>query len=97
MKVTIQSVRFDADRRLTEFVEQKLAKLDRFVERVTSADVTLRLDRDHELGNKVAAIRLAVPGEELLAEARSKSFEEAVDMAIDAIKKQIDRYKEKLK
>ncbi|MDR0509691.1 MAG: ribosome-associated translation inhibitor RaiA [Rikenellaceae bacterium] len=95
MKVTIQSVKFDADRKLIEFVEQKIGRLDRFIERVTSAEVTLKLDKDHDLGNKVAVIRLAVPGEELLAEVRSRSFEEAVDLAIDAIKKQIDKYKEK--
>ena len=87
MNVQIQAVKFDADRKLIEFVEAKMAKLDRFIERATGADVILKLDKDNEKGNKVAIIRIEVPGDDLVAEARSKSFEESVDNAIDALKK----------
>ena len=59
MNVQIQSVKFDADRKLVEFVEHKMDKLDRFVERAIGADVILKLDKDHELGNKVATINLS--------------------------------------
>lgn len=96
MNVKIQSVKFDADQRLIEFIENKLAKLDRFAERATSADVILKLDKDLELGNKVAIIKLHVPGDELVAEERSKSFEESVDNCLEAIKRQLARHKEKL-
>lgn len=95
MNVQIQAVKFDADRKLIEFVEAKLAKLDRFVERTTGADVILKIDKDNEKGNKVAVIRLEVPGDDLVAESRGKSFEEAVDDAIDALKKQIEKHKER--
>ena len=63
MNVQIQAVKFDADRKLIEFVEAKMAKLDRFIERATGADVILKLDKDNEKGNKVAIIRIEVPGE----------------------------------
>lgn len=56
MNVQIQSVKFDADRRLVDFVEAKMAKMDRFAERSTGAEVILKLDKDHEKGNKVAKI-----------------------------------------
>ena len=92
MNVQIQSVKFDADRKLVEFVEHKMDKLDRFVERAIGADVILKLDKDHELGNKVATI----PGDDLVAESRGKSFEEAVDLSIEALKRQIDKYKGRL-
>lgn len=95
MNVQIQAVKFDADRKLIEFVEAKLAKLDRFVEHTTGADVILKIDKDNEKGNKVAVIRLEVPGDDLVAESRGKSFEEAVDDAIDALKKQIEKHKER--
>lgn len=93
MNVQIQSVKFDADKRLIDFVEAKMAKLDRFAERSTGADVILKLDKDHEKGNKVATITLHMPGEELVAEHRSKVFEESVDEAIDALKRQLDKFK----
>ena len=66
MNVQIQSVKFDADRKLVEFVEHKMDKLDRFVERAIGADVILKLDKDHELGNKVATINLHIPGDDLV-------------------------------
>lgn len=97
MNIQIQSVHFDADRRLVEFVETKLTKLDRFVERATNVEVTLKLDKDHEKGNKVAVIQLYVPGDELVAEGRNRTFEEAFDEAFSAIKIQIEKYKDKFK
>ncbi len=96
MNVKIQSLKFDADKRLLDFIEHKMSKLDRFVERATSADVILKLDKDNERGNKVATIQIDVPGDELVAEYRGKSFEESVDGAIDAIRRQIEKRKEKL-
>lgn len=93
MKVNIQSVKFDADKRLIEFVENKMAKLDRFAERTTGADVILKLDKDHEKGNKVATITLHMPGGDMVADDQAKSFEEAFDNAYDALKKQIEKAK----
>ena len=95
MNVQIQSVKFDADRRLVDFVEAKMAKMDRFAERSTGAEVILKLDKDHEKGNKVATVTLHMPGEELVAEHRSKAFEESVDEAIDALKRQLEKFKGK--
>ena len=96
MNVQIQSVKFDADRRLVDFVEAKMAKMDRFAERSTGAEVILKLDKDHEKGNKVATVTLHMPGEDLVAEHRSKAFEESVDEAIDALKRQLEKLKGKV-
>ena len=95
MNVQIQSVKFDADRRLVDFVEAKMAKMDRFAERSTGAEVILKLDKDHEKGNKVATVTLHMPGEDLVAEHRSKAFEESVDEAIDALQRQHEKFKGK--
>ena len=97
MNVQIQSVKFDADKKLVEFVNAKMTKLDRFAERATSADVILKLDKDHDKGNKIATITLHMPGEDMVAEHRARAFEEAIDEAIDALKRQIEKFKEKVK
>ena len=97
MNVQIQSVKFDADKRLIDFVNAKMAKLDRFADRSTGADVILKLDKDHEKGNKFATITLHMPGEDMVAEHRARAFEEAIDEAIDALKRQIEKFKEKVK
>ena len=94
MEINIQSVKFDADRKLVEFVEKKMARLERFVERATSVNVVLSLDKDSEKGNKVAKVTLRIPGSDLVAEQRARTFEEAVDLALDAIKRQIEKHRE---
>ena len=96
MNVKIQSVKFDADQKLVDFIQLKLSKIGRFAD-ILSADVTLKIDKDDEAGNKVAIVKLNVAGGELVADRRSKSFEESVDLCIDAIKKQIEKFKEKRK
>ena len=95
MNVQIQSVKFDADKKLIEFVENKMSKLERFTDRATGAEVILKLDKDFEKGNKVATITLHMPGEDLVACHQSKDFEESVDEAIDALKRQLDKFKAK--
>ncbi len=95
MDVKIQSVKFDADAKLLAFVESKMSKLERFADRATGSDVIMKLDKDHEKGNKVVTITLRVPGDELVAESRAKSFEEAVDENIEALKRQLERVKNK--
>ncbi len=93
MDVKIQSVKFDADSKLLAFVEGKMGKLERFADRATGSDVIMKLDKDHQKGNKVVTISLRIPGDELVAENRAKSFEEAVDESIDALKRQLERVK----
>jgi len=93
MDVKIQSVKFDADKKLVDFTRAKMNKLDRFAEDSVGAEVFMKLDKDSERGNKVVTIKLLVPGGELVADHRSHSFEESVDEAIEALKKQIEKHK----
>lgn len=95
MNINLQTVKFDADRKLVEFIEKKLSKLERFAERATGADVILKLEKDAEKGNKVVSITIHNPGGELMTEQRAKTFEEAVDAALDVLKRQAEKNKEK--
>ena len=95
MNIQIHSVRFDADKKLIDFVQQKLEKLNQFGEDIVNAEVYLRLDKDQERENKISEIKLEISGKPLFAKKQSKTFEEATDDAIDALKKQITRQKQK--
>jgi len=97
MNIQIHSVKFDADKRLIDFVSQKVGKLKQYSEEIVSAEVFLRLDNDQEKENKVSEIKLEFPGGPLFAKKQSKSFEESTDLVIDALKKQITKHKAKLK
>ncbi len=95
MEVKIQSVKFDASKQLIEFVEKKMSRLERFEERATGADVVFKLDKDSEKGNKVALVTLRVPGGDIITEQRAHTFEEAIDLALDALKRQIEKKRDR--
>ena len=95
MEVKIQSLKFDASKQLIEFIEKKMSRLDRFAENPTGVDVVLRLEKDDEKGNKIAHVTLHVPGGDIQTEQRARSFEEAVDNALDVVKRQIEKRKDK--
>ena len=95
MKVMINSVHFKADSKLEDFITQKVEKLCIKHSEVINAEVTLKLDNTDTPENKIADIRLVLRGDDLFASKQSKSFEESVDTSIDALKKQLEKYKGK--
>ncbi len=97
MKVTISSVHFKADAKLEDFIQEKTAKLENLFDGVIGCEVILRLDGASNNENKIAEIKLLIPGNDLFAKKQAKSFEEAVDNAVEALRKQLKKYKEKLK
>lgn len=98
MDVKVQSVHFKADQKLIDFCEKRINKLDLFFEGIIGSDVMLKLEKDEERENKVAEIKLSVPANEyLFAKKQAKTFEEAVDVAVEALRKQLDKAKFKIK
>jgi len=96
MKVNIQTVRFDADLKLYEYVNKKLEKLKTFHDRIINVDVFLKLDNVvHSIKDKIAEIRVHVPRHHFFVKSTSKSFEESFDDALDSLIIQIKRKKEK--
>lgn len=93
MKVTINSVHFKADSKLEEFITNKIEKMCAKHNDVIGADVSLKLENVNDNENKIADIKLFVKGEDLFASKRSNTFEEAVDSSVEALKKQLEKYK----
>ena len=97
MNINIQTVHFDADQKLIDYVKQKLAKLPQFHDRIINVDVYLKLDNlVHNIKDKIAEIRVRIPRSEFFVKATSKSFEASFDEAIESMVNQIKRKKEKL-
>jgi putative sigma-54 modulation protein len=95
MNIKIDTVHFDADKKLIDFIEKKVSKVAKKSSNIISADITLRLEKSENKENKITEIRLDVPGENLFAKKQAKTFEEGVDNALSALEKQIERYKNK--
>ena len=96
MTVKIQSVHFDADKKLLAFVEERVDKLTHFYDGIIKSEVILKLDKGDAAENKIAEIKLHIAGNDLFAKKQCKSFEEAVDTSIDALKAQVKKHKEKV-
>ncbi len=96
MNVNIQTVHFDADARLLEFITKKIEKLNTFHDKITKVDVYLKLDNIvHAIKDKIVEINVHVPKHDFFVKASSKSFEESFDNALEAVINQIKKQKEK--
>jgi putative sigma-54 modulation protein len=97
MNIKIHSIHFDADVKLIEFIEQKVNKLQQFYEDIINAEVFLRLENVDGKENKIAEVRLEVPKNPVFAKKQCKTFEEATDLAVEALRKQLSKQKGKLR
>lgn len=98
MNIKVNSVHFTADQKLIDFVSKKVSKMDTFFEGILSAEVSLKVEKPEAANNKVSEIRISLPAaENLFARKQADSFEEATDLAVEAIRRQLKRHKEKLR
>lgn len=96
MNIKIHSIHFDADSKLLDFIDERINRLENFYDRIIGAEVYLKLEAGkHAVQDKVAEIKISMPGKVLFCEERSKQFEEAVDSASENMLRQIKRHKEK--
>jgi len=96
MQVKVHSVHFTADIKLIDFIKKKLEKLDQVHDNIVGGEVFLRLENTSDLNNKTSEIKIHVPGKELFAKKTAKSFEEASDEAVDALRRQLKKHKGKV-
>jgi putative sigma-54 modulation protein len=94
MKLQVHSIHFDADSKLVEFIQKKVDKLETFYDRVVDGEVFLRINNEG-VDNKTVEIKVKVPGSQLFAKEQAKSFEAATDLATEALRIQLKKYKEK--
>lgn len=95
MQIQVHSIHFDADQKLITFIEEKIEKLNTFHDNIMGAEVFLRLDKAESHENKITEIKLFVPGADLFAKRQCKSFEEATDESVEALRRQIIKKKDK--
>ncbi len=92
MKLQVHSIHFDADIKLIDFIQRKLDKLETFYDRLVDGEVFLRLNHEG-IENKTVEIKVRVPGNQLFAIEKARSFEAATDLAADALRIQLTKFK----
>ena len=97
MKIHVHAVHFDVDPKLVGFIQTKLNKLDTFYDRVTSAEVFLKLAKGEKskVHKKHIEVKLNVPGQTIFVEEKGDTFEEATDLVLEVLKSQIKKFKDK--
>ena len=95
MEIKINAVGFSASSQLEDFIQKKISKLDKYHDGIIGSEVTLKLEKDDNLENKVVEVLLNVKGQEVFAKKNAKKFEEAVDELYDVVKRQLVKIKEK--
>ena len=97
MDIKTHSIRFDADQKLLTFIDTKIKKLPNIYDDIMGAEVFLRLNNDEDRENKLVEIKLEVKGQTVFAKKQCRTFEEATDLSIDALKKQLVKRKQKIR
>ncbi len=96
MNVQVQSIHFTADAKLLEYVEKKLEKLTKFNENIVDTKVMLKLENSGQVRDKIVELVTKIPGDTIIIKSEDKSFEVAFDQALDSMKRQLKRHKEKI-
>jgi putative sigma-54 modulation protein len=98
MNIKVNTVHFTADQKLIDFINKKVAKMDVFFDGIISAEVLLKVDKPESANNKITEIKLSLPATDyLFAKKQADTFEEATDLAVDAIRTQLKKHKDRLR
>lgn len=97
MKVNTQSVNFNAEEQLIDFVQKRLDKLELFYDKIISSDVYLKLENTSSKKNKIVEINMHVPKDRFVVKKQGKSFEEALDSACDSLERKLVKKKKKIR
>lgn len=95
MKVFTQSVNFNADKELINYAESKVSLLTKFHDKIVDAEVFLKVQNTSDKENKITEVKINIPGSELIVKRETKTFEEGINAAVDNLKRQLKRSKEK--
>lgn len=94
MKINTRSLHFSADQKLKDYIVKKLSKLSQFSSQIIDADVRLKLENAGQVRDKIVEVKLNVPGSVLFVKEKDKSFEAAVDFAVESLRRQVIKYKQ---
>lgn len=95
MEIKIQAIKFDATEKLQAFINKKAEKLEKAYEEIQKVEVQLKVVKPATSMNKETSLTVHVPGQTLFVEKTCDTFEEGMDLCIDAMKVQLTKFKEK--
>ncbi|MCB9327552.1 MAG: ribosome-associated translation inhibitor RaiA [Lewinellaceae bacterium] len=96
MTVHIETIHFTADSKLKDYIQSKMDKIEKLYNKSNEVNVTLKLENSGQVRDKITEIKMRVPGQDIFVSAVDKTFEASFDEALDTLKRQLKKYKEKM-
>lgn len=94
MDLRIQAIHFDASEKLEAFISKKADRLVRHFPAISAVDVTLKVVKPETSMNKEALVKVTIPQQDdYVATKVANTFEEAVDTALEALDRQMEKNK----
>ncbi|MEN9488253.1 MAG: hypothetical protein RL494_518 [Bacteroidota bacterium] len=97
MKVNVHAVNFNVDKKLTDFIEERINKLEKYYDKIVSSDVFLKVEKTSDKENKIVEAKIIVPGDEFIVKKQCKSFEEGVELVSESLERSLLKRKEKMR
>ena len=97
MKIFVQSVNFNADKELIDFIEKKVTGLEKYYDKIVDSEVYLKVQQTSEKENKLVDIKINIPGNDIVVKKQCKTFEEGTMSAVDSLKRKLTKEKEKVR
>ncbi|MBK8600647.1 MAG: ribosome-associated translation inhibitor RaiA [Flavobacterium sp.] len=97
MKVNLNAVNFTIDRKLVDFIQERMDKLEKYYDKIVSSDVFLKVEKTSDKENKIVEVKVHVPGDDLMVKKQCKTFEEAVELSAESLERLLVKRKEKIR
>lgn len=97
MKVNVHAVNFTVDAKLVDFAQERMGKLEKYYDKIVSSDIYLKVEKTSDKENKIAEIKIHVPGDDFIVEKQCKTFEAAIELAAESLERSLLKRKEKLR
>ncbi len=96
MELRIQGIHFDVSEKLTAFINKKIERLTRKYPAIDYVDVNLTVVKPETAKNKQTVIKVIIPhAGEQVATKIADTFEEGIDLALEALERQLEKGKDK--
>ena len=95
--MNVHAVNFAVDKKLVDFIQERLGKLEKFYDKVVSADVFLKVEKTSDKENKVVEVKIHVPGDDFMVKKQCKTFEEAIEVSAESLERLLIKRKEKIR
>ncbi len=97
MKVNVHAVNFAVDKKLVDFIQERMVKLEKYYDKIVSFDVFLKVEKTSEKENKIVEVKIHVPGDDFMVKKQCKTFEEAIEVSAESLERLLIKRKEKIR